>query len=239
MKIRKVNRAKKGNRFCGPAVISAVTGMTTDEASRLIRHIAPHRTNVMGTYTWEIRDALAKCSIVMVAQSVPGNPTLAQWFKDSVKERSAGRVFLISAGSHWQLVSGRRFVCGKTTDIVPLDHEKVKRRARVRGVWELVARPEVKIPKEIVTPPPKRKEAAETQARRLAKEYEVDLEKERDSDIIAVYPPVDLYPEIEDEGEDPYDGNHIHYDWHEALRAVKTYVEICRKRGVLPRKKAA
>ena len=38
MKIKAVNNSiSEPNRYCGPAVISAVTGMNTGEAARLIR----------------------------------------------------------------------------------------------------------------------------------------------------------------------------------------------------------
>ena len=41
MKIKAVNNSTSDvNNYCGPAVISAVTGMTTGEAARLIRHVS-------------------------------------------------------------------------------------------------------------------------------------------------------------------------------------------------------
>ena len=41
MKIKAVNNSTSDrNRYCGPAVISAVTGMVTGEAARLIRHVS-------------------------------------------------------------------------------------------------------------------------------------------------------------------------------------------------------
>ena len=36
MKLNPVNKTKNGNRYCGPAVISSVTGCTTDEAAKLM-----------------------------------------------------------------------------------------------------------------------------------------------------------------------------------------------------------
>lgn len=231
LKLHKVKRAKRGNRFCGPAVISALTGMTTDEASRLIRHVSPHRTMVAGTHTSEVLEALRLCGIHVKLGRMSryyrdNRPTLAKWLSDTVSERSAGRVFLLIAGNHWQLVSGRRFVCGQTVEIVGFTHEKVKRRRRVEECYELIA-DTVSIPKAIVAKPAARvKEPAEAEARRLAGAYGVDLEKERDSDCITVYPPDRLF---EDEGDDPYDGNHIHYEWSAALEAVRAYVALCRR----------
>ena len=63
--------------------------------------------------------------------------TLAGWLKHTVKDRDANRVFLIVAGWHWQLVQGRRYVCGLTGDIVSIRDKRVKRRARVAEVYEL------------------------------------------------------------------------------------------------------
>ena len=63
-------------------------------------------------------------------------PTLAAWLKSVV--RPEGTIFLISAGNHWQVISGRRFVCGRTKEIVSLRDPRVRRRSRVKDAWRIV-----------------------------------------------------------------------------------------------------
>jgi hypothetical protein len=136
------NTAVDRNRYCGPAVISAVTGMTTGEAARLIRHVGGRKA-IRGSSVREVTDALAMCGIKSEYKSFgmklgrSKGPTLAGWLKATVKERTADRVFLIIAGWHWQLIQGRRIVCGILGSPTSVRDKRVKRRARVANVYEL------------------------------------------------------------------------------------------------------
>ena len=144
LKLHAVNHGKDKNRYCGPSAISAVTKLTSGEAARLIRKQSGKRS-VKGTSTSDIRRALEACNIKMHAVPSPEGThfsrtdgiTLARWLKLT---RSRGsKIFLLAAGNHWQLVSGRRYVCGLTKDIVSIRDKKVKRRARVSKVYELTS----------------------------------------------------------------------------------------------------
>ena len=58
MKIKPVTTISTDrNRYCGPAVISAVTGMNSGEAARLIRSVSGQRA-VRGAHTTHVRRAL-------------------------------------------------------------------------------------------------------------------------------------------------------------------------------------
>ncbi len=143
LKLRQIKDGKDKNRYCGPAVISALTDLTTGEAARLIRKQSGRKA-IKGTHTWEVFDALEACSIWGRGINVKpdpwsGKPTLARWLKESKDIRTPGRVFLIVAGNHWQLVSGRRYTCGRIREIVSIKDKRVKRRARVKRVWELMS----------------------------------------------------------------------------------------------------
>jgi hypothetical protein len=153
LKIKPVNHGTTKadvNRYCGAAVVSAITGMTTGEAARLVRHLSGVRS-VKGTSTRQIRDAFNACGIQFKSRSYgmrlnrTNGVTLAGWLKGSVKYRNAERVFLIVAGHHWQLVQGRRYVCGITKDIVSIKDKKVKRRARVSELQLMTASGKIKI----------------------------------------------------------------------------------------------
>ena len=150
LRIKPVNHGsskRDKNRFCGPAVISAITGMTTGEAAAQLRRVTGRRM-ITGTGTTELMEVLSYSGIRMrdvrhywdVKFNRTDGVTLAGWLKASVKDRDAKSVFLVVAGWHWQLVQGRRYVCGLTGDIVSIRDKRVKRRARVAEVFELHAK---------------------------------------------------------------------------------------------------
>ena len=151
LKIKPVNNTLSDrNRYCGPAIISSLTGMTTGEAARLIRSVTGQR-KVTGVHTHHLIRALDFCGISFFPERclrfLPQNkPTLAKWLKNSKESRSTGRVFLVVAGHHFQLVEGRRYVCGRTLDIVSIKDKSVKRRCRVEKVYELKAEGKIIIP---------------------------------------------------------------------------------------------
>lgn len=129
---------KDGNRYCGPAVISAIAGIPTSEAARMIRE-ARNKRMVKGTHIGDLIPVFNKLGFIVTRLDVPTKPyiTMARWFRLNKTIRTAGRVFLISAGHHWQLTSGRKFVCGQTMEIVSVRDKRVHRRARVKSVWEI------------------------------------------------------------------------------------------------------
>lgn len=131
-------KATDKNRYCGPSAISAVTGLTTGEAARLIRSING-KASVKGTHASELVAAFAKCNIEVSSVScVSGESTLGQWLKDS-RQLRGDDVYLVSAGHHWQLVQGSKFVCGITREVVSQKDRRVKRRAKVKSVYRLTA----------------------------------------------------------------------------------------------------
>ena len=178
VKIKPVNNTSSDtNRYCGPAVISAVTGMTTGEAARLIRHVSGQR-KVTGSHTFHVLRALSLCNIQNVKTTVVTRPTLAQWLKSSKDVRTAGRVYLIVAGNHFQLVEGRRYVCGRTRDIVSVRSKYVKRRCRVETVHELISEGRIQIP-NAARKPVDHAASDRAKAQRLAKKMDVKINIER------------------------------------------------------------
>jgi hypothetical protein len=132
------------------------------QAARLFR-LMYGRTAIKGSSRREVLHALKECNIEYTRWTKPGvrlsrtyGPTLARWLKLSKEDRTAGRVFLIVAGWHWQLVSGRRYTCGRIRDIVSIRDKRVKRRARVADVWELTS-DNVTMPKMDVSKPKPKK----------------------------------------------------------------------------------
>ena len=86
-------------------------------------------------------------------------------------DRTEGRVFLIAAGHHWQLVSGRRYTCGRIREIVSIKDKQVKRRARVAEVYELTSNNVIR-PKDIdVSHRKSKSNPVYYQVRKLIKKY--------------------------------------------------------------------
>jgi hypothetical protein len=227
------------NQYCGPSAISAVTNLTTGEAARLIRKQSGRRS-VKGTYDREIREALRACNIKVRRRWWPGQiklddqgrsirPTLAAWLKMSKEDRTPGQVFLVCAGNHWQLVSGRRYTCGMIREIVSIKDKRVKRRARVRVVYELTS-DHVTRPGLDVSKPKDPNASARAKAHRIANTIGAEIEVYRDGTFtsVSVYPPADLFEKDED---DPCDGEHIADDWEEALSMVLDYEKIALERS--------
>jgi len=237
VKIKPVNNTTSDtNRYCGPAVISAVTGMTTGEAARLIRHVSGQR-KVTGSHTFHVLRAMSLCNIQNVKTTVTTKPTLAQWLKGSKDIRTSGRVFLIVAGNHFQLVEGRRYVCGRTRDIVSVRSKYVKRRCRVETVHELINEGKIQIPNAARKPKTVDHAASNrAKAQRFAKKLDVKINIERYYDYDNRFSQywVDGYKDVDTKGE-PMDfshegilDGHCAYDWGEVLEklsAIEGYRE--------------
>ena len=177
LKLRAIKDGKDMNRYCGPSVVSALTDLTTGQAARLFR-LMYGRTAIRGSHPHEVLGALKECNIEHTRWTKPGvrlgrtdGPTLAKWLQLSKEDRTAGRVFLLIAGWHWQLVSGRRYTCGRIRDIVSIRDNRVKRRARVAKVWELTS-DNVTLPKiDVSKPKPKPRTSAYYHFRKLIRQY--------------------------------------------------------------------
>jgi len=230
LKIKPINHGTTKadrNRYCGPSVISAITGMTTGEAARLIRHVGG-RKSIKGSSTWEVKRSLDLCGIESKRTTFgltlgrSKGVTLAGWLKGTVKERTADRVFLIVAGWHWQLVQGRRYVCGIVGDVVSIKDKKIKRRARVAEVYELTSIGKITTPSEAIKP----KQTTNNfrgKAQRLAKKMGMEISIERTG-----YGDNSYW--IDYEGEDDYVDlgvieGHCSYDWYEVLDKLEEIEE--------------
>mgnify|MGYP003153298029 CR=1 FL=1 len=242
MKIQKVNRPKGHNRYCGPAAISALTGCDTNMAALAIRLVSGQRA-VRGTHPSVLLQALKKYwnieATEVFSSDRKNRPTLAQWLKRSKEDRTAGRVFLLVAGNHYQLVSGKRYVCGISKDIVSIKGEVVKRRARVADVWEITCSGRVGLTAEgktkLVEQPKlvaasKRKHNAElSKIRRFAKQtwsnvfvtkWDITFEHEPEFDRWYIY-----CPEWIDEDEDPAYDAHFAYSFEGLAYLVEEYAK--------------
>jgi hypothetical protein len=195
----------------------------------------------------DVTSALEMCNIKCTYKSFglklgrSKGPTLAAWLRHTVKERTAKRVFLIVAGHHFQLVQGRRIVCGILKEPTSVRDKRVKRRARVSNVYELSSLGTIQIPDEARKP--KRSASPEasdyTQAKRLAKKLDlvIELDQIGPSRKYDVQKWIVDYKDVDENGEDLdfadmgiIDG-HCSYDWSEVLWKLDEIQEYRNKHG--------
>jgi hypothetical protein len=157
--------------------------------------------------------------------------TLAGWLKATVKERTANRVFLIVAGWHWQLVQGRRYVCGILGSPASIKDKRIKRRARVSEVYELTSMGAITTPSEAIKP--KRVACGANsyrgKAQRLAKKLGMEISIERTG-----YGDNSYW--IDYEGKDDYVDlgvieGHCSYDWQEVFWKLQEIEQHQRKKA--------
>ena len=223
MKLFSLNRPARANQYCGPAVLSFLTGQDTSECASWFRRFSHHRGAVRGSNERNMRLVLTKLGIDYVPLgSYPKSkrPTLARWLRENKERRTPGRVYLIIAGNHWQLVTGRRYACGMVGAIVSIKNEGVKRRARVSYVWELVIRDKLTIPEPQYKKPTYSKERAKVY--RLLKKYGEAHDLTCEDDRFESWSRYVSCPDWIHK--DPTD-YHIAHDWQEALGLLEMYVD--------------
>ena len=240
MNIKPVNRKNRGNRYCGPAAISIINGCNTDDAAKLIR-VYNGKRPVKGAFTSHVLKVLNDIGYNCYNVRFEGGTTLAGWLRATHGERG-GKVFLVVAGKHFQVISGNRFCCARTGEIVGLKHDMVKRRARVKRVIRVEASADAlrhvddvikeHYPRDEYEVKRKKIEAsAGAKARRLAKLWDIEIETEvwgQGSDRytrIMVWGP-DFIDDLDTDEVDPYSGYHYAEDWQDALERVETYVKL-------------
>lgn len=185
LKLNPVNHVKNDtNRYCGPSIISSLTGMSSGAAARLIRRFSGQKA-VKGAYVSHVHQALNECGIFF-KQPVFDRPdrlkgkvlTLTQWLKCAKKIRNKGRVFLLVAGNHYVAISGNKYICGIVKEACSVRDKRVKRRSRVTHAYELTAPNGVKIPHDMIEKQRSTRSSVYYQVRKLTKEYGFSYERD-------------------------------------------------------------
>ena len=114
------------NRYCGPFAIAALTGGTTDDASRLVRSFTGRRA-IKYMYTDELKEALIRRGKKLKHISFPKGcrPTLSQWIAKHAKPDTS---YVVLVTGHYVVVSNNRFACSQNPTLVKLDDAPGKRR---------------------------------------------------------------------------------------------------------------
>lgn len=148
MKLHPIKDGPNKNTWCGPTAMSIALGITTDEAAATIRRVGRKR-KVMGVYTHDLERAIEahgfKYRYANFRRPHCGDslcrPTVAQWLKRRKADRTRGRVFIILAGEHYWVISGRRWMDRPYAKGVPtsVTDKRLKKRARVTWAVEVTA----------------------------------------------------------------------------------------------------
>lgn len=137
-----------GNRWCGPAAVAILTGRPSGDVARHMRRYTGRR-QITTTSVREVSDALRCLGNLYLTEirnyedlpKLPsvdgfraGRPTLAAVLRGrtAIERR---QTWLVSAGNHWCVVSGRRYACGLTNGRAVWIGEAPRRRARVRAAY--------------------------------------------------------------------------------------------------------
>ena len=102
LKIRPVNHGTKKsdkNGYCGPSVISILTGMTTAESAKVINSFYVKRKRyIKATNMWEISNGFFACGIDMAKIKIPKNiKTLDKWLDDTEYSRKDNIYLVVSS----------------------------------------------------------------------------------------------------------------------------------------------
>lgn len=216
LKIHDVRREPRGNRYCGPAAVSAITGCTTTEAAYLFRRCRG-MDRVVGTSRCDMQEVLLSFGLSM--QSVP-----ASRLADASQMPG---VHLVSYNEHWAVVGDGKYVCGRVAngrvisardDRMPL--AIVERCYRIAGVLRT---PEYLSQADAYRAERRATKAIRAQCTRIAREIgaEIDIDEHCPETPTPrfIWPAYGAYA---DEESDPFCDNSVD-TWAEALARLIRY----------------
>lgn len=136
-----VRRTTAGRHWCGPAALSAITGISYDRIRRELADLMGKRS-VTGTPIWAALLLLRKHGIkayneswvIKADQKERGNrPTLARWLRIRPDRKA---LYLVHLTGHLVVVKGNKFVDNHTMTPVWLK-DSPHRRKRVMCAWRI------------------------------------------------------------------------------------------------------
>lgn len=156
-----LHAVKGGNVYCGPAVISTITGLTTDKAAELLFEarvaigIRRRRTtSIEGTSCREVVHALEglghlvesrrfRCrqittrNLAWYPLAFVVGPTLAGWMRRTRARRRLDAAYAIVVGTHWVTVCGDQIVDNDQTMPIDFKQWQTMRRSRIKAVYRV------------------------------------------------------------------------------------------------------
>lgn len=199
MKKIKLHKPHGKNRYCGPAAISAVTGVSTDEAAAVVRHLTGKRS-VKGMHDGEMVRALSALGATVQEIARGGKrieqktgklraPNLKEWM-DARSEEHRGALIVAIVTGHFVAIKGDIVVdslLGREPRHILSDPS---RRSVFRRAWVVIPPAKPKLPETLRQR--NRRQAEEVARRRAAGRRahllaeELGLKLERDGDYIHI-----------------------------------------------------
>lgn len=144
---------RTGNRYCGPLVIAAITGMSTADAAAALRRITGRTSAVKLVRHEELISTLSALGFVMRRMEIPKHvadvpifgrkvrkwigPTLTEWLRKRPDQRAA---YVVHVKRHYLLVKGRKMVDTHTGGEWTWLRDAPHRRKRVCHAWRIERR---------------------------------------------------------------------------------------------------
>ena len=242
LKIRPVNHGTKKsdkNGYCGPAVLSILTGMTTSESAKVINASNGNLKHyIKATSTREMSKAFSVCGIDMAEKiKLPKHiRTLYKWLDDTEHSRK-DNMYLVSSGYHWIIIQGNNYVCGMSENIINMKtsenrYVKKMKRTHLQEIYLLESYSRgVKIPAHLFIKnknkikPYNKVKAFQKKYPELKLSYSIDTyDSEKiyyvGSDTLEKI--ADANPQIDDYRDERY---HIVYSWDEVLEEFDFFID--------------
>jgi hypothetical protein len=192
----KLHEVTGRNRYCGPAAISSIAGVTTDLAAEVVRELGD-RVSIKSMQNAEMRAVLPsfgfKATLEASYRKSEGPPNLKAWLD---RREKFDATYLVHITGHYLVVSGRWFA--DSTRRKPVDvRDAPHMRCRVRNAWRIErCKKDPTLLDRVARKAEAKKPAANimAKARRLAKKNGIESESCRreyghDSTGWMVYPP--------------------------------------------------
>ena len=142
-------------RWCGPGVLSVLSGLDYDEIERRVNHMRgdPSHKRVTGMFLFEMKEMIEALGLVWIEMpkvivdgyftaryasgatqkcKVKCSPTFIRWLRDT-REARGEDVYLVLTGDHVMLVKGEWIVDNCLRTPTPYELTKHRRRERVLG----------------------------------------------------------------------------------------------------------
>lgn len=126
------------NNYCGPAALSAIAGITSEQAAALLRHIGGRRA-ICTTYDREMIGAMKALGLKIQQKHFFGKPTVKKW------KRPKGKL-LVAVTGHYICVQSGKFWDNYNQTGTPL--KKISRK-KVCQAWVFTGRVNKKIIREL------------------------------------------------------------------------------------------
>lgn len=228
MMIRDVNYVR--NKYCGPAALSALTGLPTWKAGRCIAAISGQKT-VKSVYSFHLVKAIAAAGFTIKRVKHWDRETLGHFIDDTEYARKPGTAYLVLSGRHYQLIEADRYVCSVSERVVRVDDPVVRRRTRIAEVHEVTGSPtKVDALDGLRRANEAKRKRNSADRRRVRALYAAGIIDFDDWDY-KEEPPRIIYPgDALGEFDDPYEGDHTCCGWDQAREMMNRYEAVAMNR---------